>query len=174
MQHAAILDSRPDASFPVRRDQFDNVGSELCFERITVISTIPDKSLGQSHGDQKLGVFSSARRPDSQPMWAYYCDDSKGICFELEWSDELLATYQLMPTEIQYADEPRVHHRVESNVRFTGKQQSPRSPPRPHVPAVRQTPAVVLLDFAYAGPRHPTRTRTVIHPTISLSRNLLG
>lgn len=62
---------------------------------------------------QKLGLFSSARRPDSQPMWAYYCDDSKGVCFELEWSDELVTTYQLMPTEIQYSNEPRVHNRAD-------------------------------------------------------------
>lgn len=62
---------------------------------------------------QRLGLFSSARRPDSQPMWAYYCGDSKGVCFELEWPDELLANYQLMSTEIQYSDEPRIHNRAD-------------------------------------------------------------
>jgi len=62
---------------------------------------------------QRLGLFSSARRPDSQPMWAYYCDHSKGFCFELEWSDELLTAYQLMPTVIQYSDEPRIHNRAD-------------------------------------------------------------
>jgi len=62
---------------------------------------------------QKLGLFSSARRPDSQAMWAYYCGDSKGVCFELEWPDEILASYQLMPTEIQYSSEPRIHNRAD-------------------------------------------------------------
>lgn len=62
---------------------------------------------------QQLGLFSSARRPDSQPMWAYYCNDAKGVCFELEWSDEVLDTYHLMPTVIQYSDEPRIHNRAD-------------------------------------------------------------
>lgn len=62
---------------------------------------------------QQLGLFSSARRPDSQPMWAYYCGDSKGVCFELEWPDELLATYQLIPTVVQYSDAPRIHNRAD-------------------------------------------------------------
>lgn len=62
---------------------------------------------------QQLGLFSSARRPDSQSMWAYYCNDSRGVCFELEWPDEVLAEHQLMPTEIHYSSEPRIHNRAD-------------------------------------------------------------
>lgn len=53
-QHAAVMAGRPDATCPVRRDQFNAIGSELCIERITVIGTIPDKSLWQSHGDSRI------------------------------------------------------------------------------------------------------------------------
>jgi hypothetical protein len=50
-QHPAILRGRPDPILPVRSDQLDAIGSEPCIERITVVGTIPDKSLGQSQGD---------------------------------------------------------------------------------------------------------------------------
>ena len=100
--------------------------TELAKSRGEPIGFVPDESFAEefdqhmAHEDghfnkacQELGLFSSTRRPDSQPMWAYYCGDSKGFCFELEWSDELLATYQLMPTEIQYSDEVRIHNRAD-------------------------------------------------------------
>lgn len=104
--------------------------SELAKNRREAVGFVPDESFAAEFDQhmaredehfkeacQRLGVFSSARMPDSQPMWAYYCDDSKGVCFELEWADELLATYQLMPTEIQYSDKPRVHNRAD-DLRF--------------------------------------------------------
>jgi hypothetical protein len=35
----------------VRGNQFNAIGGELCIERITVVGTISNKSLGESHGD---------------------------------------------------------------------------------------------------------------------------
>jgi len=62
---------------------------------------------------QRVGIFSTAGRPDNQPMWAYYCDNSKGVCFELEWPIEVLQKYQLWPTDVVYTREPRIHNRAE-------------------------------------------------------------
>lgn len=62
---------------------------------------------------QKVGIFSTAGRPENQPMWAYYCDDSKGVCFELQWPDEVLQDYQLWPTNVTYTRESRIHNRAD-------------------------------------------------------------
>lgn len=62
---------------------------------------------------QRVGIYSTASRPDSQPMWAYYCDNSKGFCFELEWSDAVLGRFQIAPTGVQYSSAARVHNRAE-------------------------------------------------------------
>ncbi len=62
---------------------------------------------------QRVGIFSTASRPDNQPMWAYYCENSNGVCFELEWSDEVLTQYQLWPSSVQYSTESRIHNRAE-------------------------------------------------------------
>jgi hypothetical protein len=65
-QYTAILCGWPDAPPPMRRDHLDAIGGELCIERITVIGTIPDKSLGQSHGDNRIdGSFDKG-----DFMWA--------------------------------------------------------------------------------------------------------
>lgn len=104
--------------------------TELARKRGERVGFVPDESFAAefdlhmaredehfAEACQRLGLFASARRPDNQPMWAHYCDDSKGVCFELEWPDELLATYQLLPTEVQYSDEPRIHCRAD-DLRF--------------------------------------------------------
>lgn len=62
---------------------------------------------------QRVGIYSTASRPDNQPMWAYYCDNSKGFCFELEWSDTVLGRYQLAPVGVQYSSVARVHNRAD-------------------------------------------------------------
>ncbi|MGQ7842625.1 DUF2971 domain-containing protein, partial [Burkholderia pseudomallei] len=56
---------------------------------------------------------STASRPDNQPMWAYYCDNSKGFCFELEWPDTVLGRYQIAPVGVLYSSAARVHNRAE-------------------------------------------------------------
>jgi hypothetical protein len=61
---------------------------------------------------QRVGIYATATRPDSQPMWAYYCDSSRGFCFELEWSDEVLGQYQIAPVGVQYSSDARVHNRA--------------------------------------------------------------
>jgi Protein of unknown function (DUF2971) len=62
---------------------------------------------------QRVGIYSTASRPDNQPMWAYYCDNSKGFCFELEWPDTVLGQYQLAPVGVLYSSVARVHNRAE-------------------------------------------------------------
>lgn len=62
---------------------------------------------------QRAGIYSTASRPDNQPMWAYYCDNSKGFCFELEWSDAVLGRYQIAPVGVLYSSVSRVHNRAE-------------------------------------------------------------
>jgi len=62
---------------------------------------------------QRVGIYSTASRPDNQPMWAYYCDNSKGFCFELEWPDTVLGQYQIAPVGVRYSSAARVHNRAE-------------------------------------------------------------
>jgi hypothetical protein len=62
---------------------------------------------------QQVGIFSTAPRPDNQSMWAYYCDNSKGVCLELEWSKEIFEKYQLWPINVIYSKEVRVHNRAD-------------------------------------------------------------
>lgn len=62
---------------------------------------------------QKVGIYSTASRPDNQPMWAYYCDNSKGFCFELEWPDPLLAKYQIVPIGVDYSSTARIYNRAD-------------------------------------------------------------
>lgn len=60
-----------------------------------------------------IGIFSTAKRPDHQAMWAYYADNSSGVCFELEWSHTVAEEYQLWATDVEYHDKPRIHNRAE-------------------------------------------------------------
>lgn len=62
---------------------------------------------------QETGIFSTAARPDNQPMWAYYCNDSKGVCFELEWTKEVMQRHKLWPIEVNYSKKSRLHNRGE-------------------------------------------------------------
>lgn len=62
---------------------------------------------------QAVGIYSTSARPDNQAMWAYYCDSSKGVCFELEWPYALLKTQQLCPASVNYTDRARLIDRAE-------------------------------------------------------------
>lgn len=62
---------------------------------------------------QRVGIFSGTKRPDNQPMWAYYCNDGRGVCFQFEWSSEVLKRFSLRPTFVHYTNQPRVHDRFE-------------------------------------------------------------
>lgn len=62
---------------------------------------------------QRVGIYSTASRPDNQPMWAYYSDNSKGFCFELEWSDAVLSRYQIAPVGVLYSSVARAHNRAD-------------------------------------------------------------
>lgn len=62
---------------------------------------------------QRVGIYSTASRPDNQPMWAYYCDNSKGFCFELEWPDTVLGRYQIAPVGVLYSSAARLHNHAE-------------------------------------------------------------
>ena len=62
---------------------------------------------------EQIGILSAARRPDHQAMWAYYADNASGVCFELEWSQEIADRYQLWATDVQYHGKARVHNRAD-------------------------------------------------------------
>lgn len=62
---------------------------------------------------QRVGIFSGTKRPDNQPMWAYYCNDGRGVCFEFEWPSDVLKQFSLRSTFVHYTDQPRVHDRFE-------------------------------------------------------------
>lgn len=64
-------------------------------------------------GVKSAGVFSSGATPDNQPMWAYYCNDRAGVCFELEWSDSVLERNHLYPVSVLYSDKTREHNIAE-------------------------------------------------------------
>lgn len=66
-----------------------------------------------AEASQKVGIFSTATRPDNQPMWAYYCENSKGVCFELEWPTEVFDRYQLWPSVVSYRTKSRIHNRAD-------------------------------------------------------------
>lgn len=60
-----------------------------------------------------VGIFSAARRPNDQAMWAYYAENSQGVCFELEWSASVLRENQLIPVDVTYSGGARTHNRAE-------------------------------------------------------------
>jgi hypothetical protein len=62
---------------------------------------------------REVGIYSAARRPDNQAMWAYYGGDFQGVCFHLEWPEEIIQKYQLCPAEVLYSKESRVHNRAD-------------------------------------------------------------
>jgi hypothetical protein len=61
----------------------------------------------------RMGIFATASRPDSQPMWAYYCDSHKGVCFHLEWPEDVIEKYQLWARRVTYSEEYRIHNRAD-------------------------------------------------------------
>lgn len=66
----------------------------------------------RSHIDG-MGIFSAASRPSHQAMWAYYADDARGVCFELELNESIMRQHQLCAKEVEYYDKPRVLNRAD-------------------------------------------------------------
>lgn len=81
---------------------------------------------------KRLGILSTAQRPDNQAMWAYYCGDSCGVCFGLEWSLETALKYQLTRRDVSYTENPRLHNRGEDFRYFVLKvaEESPQLTPQ--------------------------------------------
>ena len=67
----------------------------------------------------RVGIYSAAPRGDNQPMWAYYCNNSRGVCFHMVWTDEILNKYQLVPTPVEYSSTTRIHNRADDLRRLT-------------------------------------------------------
>lgn len=61
----------------------------------------------------QMGIFSTSPCPNNQAMWAYYADNSTGVCFELEWSDSVIKEHQLVITSVLYSDAERIISRAE-------------------------------------------------------------
>jgi len=62
---------------------------------------------------QQIGIFSASRRADHQALWAYYADNASGVCFEIEWTEEVAQDHQLWPIDVQYQSTARIHNRAE-------------------------------------------------------------
>lgn len=62
---------------------------------------------------EQVGIFSAAQRPDHQAMWAYYADNASGVCFELEWSHEVMQQHRIRHIDVSYSVHARVHNRAE-------------------------------------------------------------
>lgn len=60
---------------------------------------------------RNVGIFASSIRPDNQSLWAYYANEFKGVCFELEWSKETLEENSLLYSPAIYSGEQRIHNR---------------------------------------------------------------
>lgn len=57
-------------------------------------------------------------------MWAYYSDWGKGVCFELEWTCEVLDEHQLLLQPVYYTNAPRVLNQAEDwRAEFLKRQQ---------------------------------------------------
>ena len=91
----------------ISRYSFDQSG----FDEIDLGHTEECKHFKEA--SRKVGIFSTAARPDNQPMWAYYCENSAGVCLELEWSDELFREHQLWLSPVRYTTEARLHNRAD-------------------------------------------------------------
>ncbi len=62
---------------------------------------------------EQIGIFSAAQRPDHQAMWAYYADNASGVCFELEWSQEVMQLHRIRHIDVSYSEQARIHNRAE-------------------------------------------------------------
>lgn len=61
---------------------------------------------------ENIGIFSTARRPDQQAMWAYYAKDRAGVCFEMDWPLKVLEDNQLIMSVVDYCSGPREHNQA--------------------------------------------------------------
>ena len=94
-----------------RKEPAKYVPEEESAERIAKVTQTDDATFVVNC--QRLGILSGTKRPDNQPMWAYYCNDSRGVCFEFEWPRDVVKKFSLRPTFVHYTDQPRVHDRFE-------------------------------------------------------------
>ena len=62
---------------------------------------------------QSVGIFSALIRPDNQALWTYYCNNSKGVCFGLEWNVDIMKNHQTWMTQVEYTREPRLINRAQ-------------------------------------------------------------
>ncbi|QJY32172.1 DUF2971 domain-containing protein [Diaphorobacter sp. JS3050] len=66
----------------------------------------------QDFTDQ-IGIFSAAQRPDHQALWGYYADNASGVCFELEWSQEVMQLHRIRHIDVSYSEQARIHNRAQ-------------------------------------------------------------
>lgn len=62
---------------------------------------------------QESGIFSAARRPDNQAMWAHYADGGKGVCFEISIEEEMEELHGFKVCDVVYSDDARRHNRAD-------------------------------------------------------------
>lgn len=79
--------------------------------KLSEVNQRENKRFQESCGE--VGIHALARRPNHQAMWAYYADQGKGVCFEFDWSPEILQAHQLLVQPVEYSAQPRVINRAE-------------------------------------------------------------
>jgi|SRR5690554_798425 len=107
---AQIMQEAVDDVVFKRGGTVSNVTNEVSEQLIAVIEN--EDQLLKAFTNQ-MGIFSTSPCPNNQAMWAYYADNSTGVCFELEWSDSVIKEHQLVIVNVQYSNAERIISRAE-------------------------------------------------------------
>lgn len=51
------------------------------------------------------GIYSTVTRPNNQALWAYYSGGPTGVCYELEFTREVMEAHQLIVSPVIYSEE---------------------------------------------------------------------
>lgn len=62
----------------------------------------------------KLAFFGSPSSRPSGDVGLYYADNAQWFCFELAWPPEIMKQQQLLPADVMYSSQARVHNRAEA------------------------------------------------------------
>ncbi|RON53102.1 DUF2971 domain-containing protein [Pseudomonas frederiksbergensis] len=113
--------AEPEAFNQIYRDTISEVSQKRDGPRLSPGYPCPPDFVAANTEENKrfrnacdnIGIFSAARRPNDQAMWAYYAENCRGMCFELEWSASALEENQLLSVDVTYSSVARQHNRAE-------------------------------------------------------------
>lgn len=86
------------------------ISKSSILEELIEITSIENSNLKKSC--ERAGIFSTSIRPDNQPLWAYYANNFRGVCFEFEWPTPFLERNQIIPMHINYSEKQRIINRA--------------------------------------------------------------